>query len=269
MRTAGLPAGRYFGEIGAGLRGPWADLAFLVLFLSQGVACAASGAAGAGANGRHRAEPRDTHLAHEDCPVTQPGVLAEDINGDGHPDRLTLVVNAHPQCTTLDFNFDGVTDVWVYFDERGLVRRRESDFDRDGSPDEVSTYRDGVLAEQRRVTLRVGKLDTWHYYSAGKLTRTERDANGDDYIDQWWEYPDARGAECPLIHSDVDGDGQPDPGATVDVCRDHSVSSAVAPSAAPADEEPAPAAAAPAAEVAPAAAGTASAAPQPVPGGRP
>jgi hypothetical protein len=120
----------------------------------------------------------------------------------------------------LDFNFDGVVDAWVYLDEMGRLRRRENDFDRDGKADEVSLYAAGVLVEEQRVTTRAGKLDTWHYFNAGKLARTERDSNGDDYIDQWWEYPAQRSAECPLIHSDVDGDGQPDPGATVDVCHD-------------------------------------------------
>ena len=44
-------------------------------------------------------------------------------------------------------------------------------------------------------------------------------------MDQWWEYPDQRSADCPLIHSDVNGDGRPDPGATVDVCKDQYVPS--------------------------------------------
>lgn len=120
----------------------------------------------------------------------------------------------------MDFNFDGAVDAWVYLDEVGQLRRREYDYDRDGSVDEVSLYRAGVLVEQQRATSRPGKLDTWHYFSAGQLARSERDSNGDDYIDQWWEYPDRRAADCPVIHSDVDGDGQPDPGATVDICRD-------------------------------------------------
>jgi len=76
-----------------------------------------------------------------------------------------------------------------------------------------------VLVEQQRSTIHPGKLDTWHYFEAGKLARSERDSNGDDYVDQWWEYPEQRSRDCPLIHSDVDGDGRPDPGATVDVCR--------------------------------------------------
>lgn len=184
------------------------------------MACGALSGSGRKAKGPPRIEPRDTHLVHEDCPVAGAGGSAEDINGDGRPDRRTLSVGARPRCRTLDFNFDGVVDAWVYLDAAGRLRRRENDFDRDGNVDEVSLYAAGVLTEQQRATSRALQLDTWHYYRAGTLARTERDSNGDDYIDQWWEYPDQRSADCPLIHSDVDGDGRPDPGATVDVCRD-------------------------------------------------
>jgi hypothetical protein len=158
---------------------------------------------------------------HEDCPVTAANTVSEDINGDGRPDRRSVTNGADKvQCRALDFNFDGVVDAWVYLDEAARVRRRENDYDRDGSVDEVSLYRAGVLVEQQRAAARAGKIDTWHYFEAGKMARTERDSNGDDYVDQWWEYPAQRAPECPLIHSDVDGDGRPDPGATVDICRD-------------------------------------------------
>jgi hypothetical protein len=184
------------------------------------MACGAVGRTGPVAQGRPRVEPRDTRLVHEDCPVAGAGSSSEDINGDGRPDRITANTGAGPRCRALDFDFDGVVDAWVYLDEVGRLRRRENDFDRDGKVDEVSLYEAGVLVEEQRVTTHAGKLDTWHYFSAGKLVRSERDSNGDDYVDQWWEYPAQRSADCPLIHSDVDGDGQPDPGATVDVCRD-------------------------------------------------
>jgi hypothetical protein len=36
-------------------------------------------------------------------------------------------------------------------------------------------------------------------------------------VDQWWEYPTPG---CPLIHSDVNGDGRPDPGSTIDYCKE-------------------------------------------------
>lgn len=164
--------------------------------------------------------PKDTRIVHEECSLDGSGAVTEDLNGDGRPDRTTSIEHGHPVCQALDFNFDGVIDAWVYFDAAGKVRRRESDYDRDGRVDEVALYRDGQLVERQRATALTGKLDTWQYYHDGKLTSAERDSNGDDYVDQWWEYPDGRTADCPLIHSDVDGDGRPDPGATVDVCRE-------------------------------------------------
>jgi hypothetical protein len=188
--------------------------------------CAGSAAVSSRAKQRGRMEARDTRIVHEDCPVTGAGASAEDINGDGRPDRRTHSEAARVRCSTLDFDFDGAVEAWLYLDEAGKVRRRENDYDRDGSADEVSIYSGGVLVERQRSTVQAGKLDTWHYFSAGKLARTERDSNGDDYIDQWWEYPAPRTSDCPLIHSDVDGDGRPDPGATVDVCGDGSSANA-------------------------------------------
>lgn len=212
-----MPAGQLLNESSVGwvLRARCISLGLISL-----AACGVFGASGPKAAAAARVEPRDTRVVHEDCPVTGAGAVAEDINGDGRPDRRTAAAGEGAPCRALDFNFDGVIDAWVYLDQAGQVRRRENDYDRDGNIDEVSLYRAGVLVEQQRVTGRAGKLDTWHYFEAGKMARTERDSNGDDYVDQWWEYPSERVPDCPLIHSDVDGDGRPDPGATVDICRD-------------------------------------------------
>lgn len=207
-----------------------------------GSGCAAG--SGSGKGGRHpQVEPRDTRIAHEECPVQDEDATVEDINGDGKPDRMTVTDGGRPICRGLDFNFDGLVDVWIYLDGSGNVRRIESDYDRDGRVDEIALYRDGVLSERRRATTLTGKLDTWQYYQNGKVSRAERDSNGDAYIDQWWEYTEQRSEECPLIHSDVDGDGRPDPGATVDVCRDQHIPKARDQDDAPEplDEEPAPA----------------------------
>jgi hypothetical protein len=176
--------------------------------------------AGARAGGHPGPAPKDTRIVHEECPLDGSNAVQEDLNGDGRPDRTTLIEHGRPVCQALDFNFDGVVDAWVYFDAAGKVRRRESDYDRDGRVDEIALYQEGQLVERQRATSLTGKLDTWQYYRNGKLTSAERDSNGDDYVDQWWEYPDDRAADCPLIHSDVNGDGRPDPGATVDVCRE-------------------------------------------------
>jgi hypothetical protein len=192
---------------------------------SVAVACASS-AAGRKAGSPKGPAPRDTRIVHEACPLDDGGVVAEDVNGDGRPDRTTVSEGGRVVCRGLDFNFDGVIDAWVYLDAGGKLRRRESDYDRDGRVDEVALYRAGVLSERQRATTLAGKLDTWQHYQNGKVASAERDSNGDDYVDQWWEYPDQRSADCPLIHSDVNGDGRPDPGATVDVCRDQYVPAA-------------------------------------------
>jgi hypothetical protein len=113
-------------------------------------------------------------------------------------------------------------DSWVYRDAAGNVVRRENDYDRDGRIDEIAIYQGGVVVEKQRATTLVGRLDTWHFYQGGKLARTERDSDGDSQIDQWWEYPKPDAPDCPVIHSDVDGDGHPDPGATVNVCGEAS-----------------------------------------------
>jgi hypothetical protein len=186
------------------------------------VACAGAGAEPKTANSSGLT-PRDTRIVHEECPIDESGVVAEDVNGDGRPDRRTVSVGGRVVCRALDFNFDGLGEDSISFDARGPVRRRESDYDRDGRIDEVASYRDGALVERDRATTLSGKLDTWQHYQNGKLASAERDSNGDEYVDQWWEYPDHRSADCPLIHSDVNGDGRPDPGATVDVCKDQYV----------------------------------------------
>ena len=191
------------------------------MLLGSAVGCASQSAGQKGGR-RPNVDPKDTRIVHEECDV-EDAAATEDINGDGKPDRITVNDGSRPACRALDFNFDGVTDAWVYLDGQGQVRRRESDFDRDGRVDEVALYKAGVLAERQRATTLIGKLDTWEYYASGKVARTERDSNGDAYVDQWWEYVAERSEECPLIHSDVDGDGRPDPGATVDICRDQHV----------------------------------------------
>jgi len=197
----------------------------VLLMSGVGVGCAGS-SAGQRADHPSGAASRDTRILHEECPIEASGVVAEDVNGDGRPDRRTVSEQGHVVCRALDFNFDGVVDAWVYLDESGKVRRRESDYDRDGRVDEVAIYTNGVLIERQRATTLSGKLDTWQHYQNGKVASAERDSNGDEYVDQWWEYPDQRSADCPLIHSDVNGDGRPDPGATVDVCKDQYVPAA-------------------------------------------
>ncbi len=163
---------------------------------------------------------RDTRVTHEECDIKSPSTEKIDANGDGRPDIYIVKSGGKEVCRAVDLNFDGQIDTWSYRDAAGQIRRRESDYDRDGRIDEISTYKGGVLAEKDRATTLAGRLDTWQYYQGGKLARAERDADGDGVIDQWWEYPPSNKPGCPMIHSDIDGDGHPDPAGTVDVCKD-------------------------------------------------
>ncbi len=169
-----------------------------------------------GANG----EPtrRDTTIVHEPCDIESGSVSKGDANGDGRPDVITVAEGGKPTCQWLDLNFDRVVDVWVYYGSDGSVRRRETDFDRDGRIDELTTLERGSIVTRERATNLAGRLDTWQYFRNGVLERGERDANGDGVIDQWWEYPKGDQPRCALVHSDTNGDGRPDPGATVDLC---------------------------------------------------
>lgn len=165
-------------------------------------------------------ELRDTQIVHEPCEVDAGSAVGEDVNGDNRPDLRIVKDGAREVCRGADLNFDGKVDVWTYLDPAGAVRRRESDFDRDGRIDDIALYRGGELFERQRATSLRGRLDTWQYYAKGKLTRAVRDSDGDSTIDEWWEYPRAARPDCPLVHSDADHDGRPDPGSTVNLCSD-------------------------------------------------
>ncbi|MGC4092051.1 MAG: hypothetical protein QM756_30055 [Polyangiaceae bacterium] len=164
-----------------------------------------------------QAGPRDTSIRHENCSVDSSSAERLDANGDGKTD-VTIVRDGNREvCRAIDLNFDGIIDSWIYLDANGQVRRRENDYDRDGRIDEITTFSGGVVSEKLRATMLANRVDTWEYFKGGKLARSERDSNGDQVVDQWWEYPSEG---CPVIHADVNSDGKPDPGASVDTCKE-------------------------------------------------
>lgn len=162
------------------------------------------------------AERRDTRVLHEPCDLESGAAERLDANGDGRPDITIVRAEGRELCRAVDLNFDARIDVFAYRAADGTLRRRESDYDRDGQIDEIAYYRRGQISEKHQVTRPARRLDTWRYYQGGRLVRALRDSNGDASIDQWWEF---RRPGCPLIHADLDHDGRPDPGATVDYCK--------------------------------------------------
>ena len=192
-------------------------LAWAALLSSAMFQFGCNGAAGAGANSASNFTARDTQVAHEKCDVTSDTVEKIDANGDGKPDITIVREGGREVCRAVDLNFDGVIDAYSYFESNGQLRRRENDYDKDGQIDEITTFKAGQIAEKDQSTALPQKLDTWDFFKAGVLTRTERDSNGDGVIDQWWEYPKPG---CPLIHADMNNDGRPDPGATIDYCKE-------------------------------------------------
>jgi hypothetical protein len=190
----------------------WAALGGLLLLV---VGCSGAGAAAGGAatGGLTR---RDTTIRHEACDTASADEKI-DANNDGRPDIFIVRKGGVEACRAVDLNFDGVIDAYSYNDANGRLRRREYDYDRDGQIDEIATYQAGVITEKDQATSMARRLDTWDFYQAGALARSERDSNGDGVIDQWWEYTQPG---CPMIHSDVNNDGKPDPGATVDYCKE-------------------------------------------------
>jgi hypothetical protein len=198
------------------MSGGGAGWAALVIGASFQLGCNAASSAGPNAPGSAITR-RDTAVTHEPCDITSSGTEKIDANNDGKPDIFIVRDGSREVCRAVDLNFDGVIDAYTYYDASGQLRRREDDYDKDGQIDEISLFKGGQLAEKDQSTTLAKHLDTWEFFQAGVLVRTERDSNGDGIIDQWWEYPKPG---CPLIHADVNNDGRPDPGATIDYCKE-------------------------------------------------
>jgi hypothetical protein len=169
---------------------------------------------------------RPVELVHEPCDLQSKEAAQTDVNLDGRAEITRVMKGGREVCRAVDLNFDGRIDSYLYFDAQGLLRRRESDFDRDGLIDEIATYHGGKIVRKERETNLDGKLDTWDFYQNEILIRTERDSNANGRVDQWWGFPDPTRLDCPVVESDNDGDGRPD--SRIDVCKEREAQQAAA-----------------------------------------
>jgi hypothetical protein len=157
----------------------------------------------------------DVSVKHEDCPESGNRVEVLDSNNDGKPDikRVYDKTAGRELCHIADINHDGKPELFEYFDPSGQIRRREFVYDDTGVVASVELYEGGKLVRRELDTSGLHRIDTVDIYdpSTGKRVKRERDSNGDGRMDQWWAF----GAERTEITMDKNGDGQPDPEATI------------------------------------------------------
>lgn len=113
----------------------------------------------------------------------------------------------------LDLNRDGKIDVVSYFDELGKLEKEEMDSDYDGRFDWTDHYQEGVRVMSEYDTDYDGIPNVFKYFERSEdgavyLDRKERDSDGDGLIDVWERF--SREGEVVRTGRDTDGDGKMD-----------------------------------------------------------
>ncbi len=176
---------------------------------------------------------RDEAIDHQSCSESGNRVEQLDANNDSKFDVKIIYSgqNGAKMCLISDLNHDGKPDMYEYYDKEGALRRREADYDANGTIDSIEDYELGRLVERELDTTGQQRIDTWEFYdSTGKLVRRERDSTNDGRIDQWAIFD----GQHQTIAFDKDGDGQPDPIDAVVLNLDGTPIEEVADAAAPA-----------------------------------
>jgi hypothetical protein len=196
---------------------------FVLLGALAGVTAAAfaCGACGGGeaqsgvAKAKLPSGTRTEAVEHESCEDAGHRVELLDATGDGKPDikRVYDTKTNKEICRISDLNHDGKPDMYEYYDANGQLRRREGVFDDTGVVNLIEYYEGGKLVRKELDTTGQHRIDTWDTYdpATGKRVKRERDSTNDGRVDQWWTWE----GDKVSIAIDKDGDGQPDPEATV------------------------------------------------------
>lgn len=132
----------------------------------------------------------------------------------------------------IDYDADGILDEHWTWAPSGIIRKSETDRNRDGKVDSVAHYnRQGHIATSESDDDFDGVFETQMTYRHGNPLRAEADSDGDGYPDLRWHYKDgvlateerfSKGSEKPLRITrfqlgrevsaavDTDGDGRMD-----------------------------------------------------------
>ncbi len=90
-----------------------------------------------------------------------------DLNQDGVSDirKVYKIIDAREllACREADMNFDGIKDMFVFYDDNEEIVYSETDLDHDGQIDIISTYADGKPIKQEIDTNSDGKVDRVRY----------------------------------------------------------------------------------------------------------
>jgi hypothetical protein len=189
---------------------------------------------GSSQSGATTAEMEEAHRPVRPRPACEPSagqVVGFDVNDDGVVDTRDIMVGGRKQCSLIDVNFDGRSDVLRYFAADGSIEREEHDFDFDGKVDQVAWFEGGAVKERlldtnfdsmfdtwlecsgsavvtiERDRRRTGYPDVWETYANGRISEAHYDENGDRRVDKWEIFREGRIA---TVRFDRDFDGEPD-----------------------------------------------------------
>jgi hypothetical protein len=118
-----------------------------------------------------------------------------------------------------DINGDGVPDLWIYYSPlkpTEIVRQEEATHG-DGRVDTWTYFSNGKLVRREVDTKGKGTADTVYYYDNDKITREDRDENGNGHVSFRALYQNGRRAK---VEEDSNGAGKTDHWIYYDTTKD-------------------------------------------------